>query len=153
MEREWNAQYWARNTTLTLDEYYEDGDNWDRAVAHAWDVVYDRSSSKKVEEDSDDDDDNDDDDDDDDDDAVVAEGEEDDDEEEDEDDSTETGVAGGTSDVIGKEGGASGKSKKGAAQTEADTAKVMMAFVACSHSCGRGSVSGIFDTSHTSSAY
>ncbi|CAB1098260.1 unnamed protein product [Ectocarpus sp. CCAP 1310/34] len=39
LEKEWNAQFWSRTTSLTEEEYFEDEDNWDRAMKHGYDVV------------------------------------------------------------------------------------------------------------------
>lgn len=39
LEKEWNAQFWSRTTSLTEEEYFEDDDNWDRAMKHGYDVV------------------------------------------------------------------------------------------------------------------
>lgn len=39
LEKEWNAQFWSRTTSLTEEEYFEDDDNWDRAMKYGYDVV------------------------------------------------------------------------------------------------------------------
>lgn len=122
LEREWNAQYWSRTTTMTEEEFYEDEDNKERALEHGWEVVNeDRGISKKalVEEDDDEDEDDDDEDEDDDDDeeGMVAEGkDEEDGDEQDDEDSSEANATGGGTDNL--------KSKKVASKTEADVAKV-----------------------------
>lgn len=119
LEREWNAQYWSRTTTMTEEEFYEDEDNKKRGLEHGWEVVNeDRGISKKavVEEDEDEDDD-DEDDEDDDEEGMVAEGEDEEDgDEEDDEDSSEADATGGGTDKL--------KSKKVASKTEADVAKV-----------------------------
>ncbi|CAM9160270.1 unnamed protein product, partial [Hapterophycus canaliculatus] len=39
LEKEWNAQFWSRTTSLTEEEYFEDDENWERAMKHGYDVV------------------------------------------------------------------------------------------------------------------
>lgn len=39
LEKEWNAQFWSRTTSLTQEEYFADEENWDRAMKHGYDVV------------------------------------------------------------------------------------------------------------------
>lgn len=66
LEKEWNAQFWSRTTSLTQEEYFADEDNWDRAMKHGYDVVntargfppkYKEAETEEEEEDDDDDDD------------------------------------------------------------------------------------------------
>lgn len=66
LEKEWNAQFWSRTTSLTEEEYFADEDNWDRAMKHGYDVVnmargfppkYKQAETEEEEEDDDDDDD------------------------------------------------------------------------------------------------
>lgn len=116
LEREWNAQYWKRNTTLTQEEYYVDEENWDRAVEHGWDVVNEeRGFKKEVEVEEEEDDDEYDEDDEDDEEGVTADG--------DKGKVEKTDEPEGGTDVAGKEG-AAGKSKKKATKTETDVAQV-----------------------------
>lgn len=66
LEKEWNAQFWSRTTSLTQEEYFADEDNWDRAMKHGYDAVntargfapkYREVETEEEEEDDDDDDD------------------------------------------------------------------------------------------------
>lgn len=65
LEKEWNAQFWSRTTSLTQEEYFADEDNWDRAMKHGYDVVnmargfppkYKEVETEEEEDDDDDDD-------------------------------------------------------------------------------------------------
>eukprot|EP00904_Undaria_pinnatifida_P004641 jgi/Undpi1/14178/HiC_scaffold_9.g03828.m2 len=104
LEKEWNAQYWSRTTTMTEEEFYEDEDNKARALEHGWEVVNeDRGISKKAAVEDDDDEDDDDEDDDDDDEGMVAEGEDSEEgDEEDDEDSSDTDTTGAGTDTVGK---------------------------------------------------
>ena len=126
LEREWNAQYWSRTTTMTEEEFYEDEDNKARALEHGWEVVNeDRGISKKAAVEDDDDEDDDDEDDDDDDEGMVAEGEDSEEgDEEDDEDSSETDTTGAGTDTVGK-------SKKVSSKTEADVAQVILHTCTC----------------------
>lgn len=66
LEKEWNAQFWSRTTSLTQEEYFADEDNWDRAMKHGYDAVntargfppkYKEVETDEEEEDDDDDED------------------------------------------------------------------------------------------------
>lgn len=110
LEKEWNAQYWSRNTSMTLEEYVDDDENWERASQYAWEVMDEsRGISKKKEEDEDDDDDDD---------SEEDEGEP----EGNEEDSSETDVTGGPVDVAGKDTGSSKTKKK--TKADMDVSKV-----------------------------
>lgn len=63
LEGEWNSMYWTRDTILTLEEYQNDPENWERAMEHARAVMkkrrddrYGTSSTEDNEEDDDEDD-------------------------------------------------------------------------------------------------
>lgn len=65
LEKEWNAQFWSRTTSLTEEEYFEDDENWERAMKHGYDVVNTargfppKYKTEEEEEEEDDDDDED----------------------------------------------------------------------------------------------
>lgn len=133
LEGEWNSMYWTRDSIMSLEEYINDKENWERGMEHARAVMKKRREDRYGTSSSDD--------------------EEDDDDEEEEDAEMEDGsgslggdtegaVGGdveeeghsessseGAPDVVaGKEGSASSKSKKtGKAETES-AAQVMHLF-------------------------
>lgn len=112
LEREWNAHYWTRNTTQSMEEYIDDDDNWERASRYAWEQVdASRVPALLGEEEGEEDDDDDDD-----------EGDEGEDDDEDEEDSP----ASEGNDVAGKEGASAGKTNK-KEKTDADVPKVRTA--------------------------
>lgn len=63
LEKEWNAQFWSRTTSLTEEEYFDDEENWARAMQHGYDTVNTARGfpPKKTEEDEEDDEDDEDD--------------------------------------------------------------------------------------------
>lgn len=115
LEKEWNAQYWSRNTSMTLEEYIDDDENWERASQHAWEVMDEARGISKRKEDDDDDEDDDDSEED----EGEPEGTED---KENEEDSSEADAAGGPVDVAGKDTGSSKTKKK--TKADADVTKV-----------------------------
>lgn len=132
LEGEWNSMYWTRDTIMSLEEYINEKENWERAMEHARAVMKKRREDRYGTSSSDDEEDDDDD-------------EEEDAEMEDGSESlggdTEGAVGGdvveeghsessseGATDVVtGKEGSASSKSKAGKAETES-AAQVMHLF-------------------------
>ena len=63
LEKEWNAQFWSRTTSLTEEEYIKDEENWERAMKYGYDAVNTargfppKNKEAEVEEEEDDDDD------------------------------------------------------------------------------------------------
>lgn len=120
LEREWNAQYWSRNTSMTLEEYIDDDENWERASQHAWEVMDEARGISKKEDDDDDDDDDDSEEDEG---EAVGEGKPEDKEDKDnQENSSETDAASGPADIAGKDNDSS-KTKK-TTKADADVTKV-----------------------------
>lgn len=68
LEKEWNAQFWSRTTSLTEEEYIKDEENWERAMKYGYDAVntargFPPKNKEEEEVEGEDDDDDDDDDD------------------------------------------------------------------------------------------
>lgn len=133
LKREFGSAFWSSNRTAeTVEEYYEQGDNWDRAVVYAWGEVDPSRLYQQGEKDDDEDDDEDDEDDDEDDDEVVAEavtgGEGGGEGEKETAKPTDGDTTDGNTSTVASEGDSENNSVEKATKTDAEVTKVQLRF-------------------------